>query len=78
MWEAEDTIHQRQAKELINGLEDLRNRLDQMCHLHLELTNLSRLFNGIYSFQMLMTFIYYFSAVLSNVESIITLSYLYH
>lgn len=78
MSEAEDTIQNRQKlNEPVNGLDDLCSRLDQMSHLHLELTNLSKLFNGIYSFQMLMAFVDYFCDLLSNVKSIITFNYLY-
>lgn len=69
MAEVASKIHHRQEKkELHYGLDDLSTRLDRMCYLHSDLTNLSKLFNRIYSFQMLMIFLDYFASVLSNVK----------
>lgn len=62
--------HQQQHAEPLDGLDDLCNRLDQMCYLHSKLTDLVKSFNEIYSFQMLLTFVEYFAKVLSHVKSI--------
>lgn len=67
MSEVEDKI-QRGAETV--GLDDLHIRLDEVVHIHSELSRLSKIFNRIYSFQMLMTFLDYFANVLSNVMSL--------
>lgn len=67
----EEKIHQWQNNKIqSNEFQHLCNRLDEMCHIHLQLTNLSKTFNRIHSFQIMMSFVDYFSVVLFNVESL--------
>lgn len=69
MSEAEHKIqHRRENKKPLIGFDDLSTRLDRMCHLHSELTNISKFFNRTYSYQMLTTFFNYFADVLINVS----------